>query len=128
MPACRECILPRLDLNSRVFTALPGGTVIGQFSKCTSHFFIENMDSKSRFHLRMIQTEHSGLRYAEGRINSHISNPEHNLTGLEVREERQEIETCSAEQEPSSIGRTRAEQFKTLPDPICFVNEIISMK
>ena len=29
IPACREYILLRLDLNSRVFAAVPGGTVIG---------------------------------------------------------------------------------------------------
>ena len=29
IPACRENILPRLDLNSNMFVAVPGGTVIG---------------------------------------------------------------------------------------------------
>ena len=32
------------------------------------------------------------------------------------------------EQEPSSTGGTRAEQFRTLPAPICFTKEIIPMK
>ena len=74
IPACREYILPRLDLNSRVFSAIPGGTVwLGQFSKVTSYFFMENMDLNSRFHLRMTQNEHPGLWYAEERIDSWMS-------------------------------------------------------
>ena len=56
-------------------------------------------------------------------------NPEHNLTSSDLFGERQEIEPCSVEQEPSnSTGRTCADNFRTLPDPMCFTKEVIPMK
>ena len=58
----------------------------------------------------------------------HIPNPEHNLTSSEMLEEREEIEPCSVEQEPSNTGETLAEHFRTLLDPTCFTKEIIPMK
>ena len=58
----------------------------------------------------------------------HIPNPEHNLISSELLEERQEIEPCSVEQEPSGIGGTCAEQFRTLPGPMCSTKEIIPLK
>ena len=50
------------------------------------------------------------------------------ITSSELLEERQEIDPCSLEQEPSSTRETRAGQFRTLPDPICFTKEIILME
>ena len=132
IPACREYILLLLDMNSRVFAAIPGGTVIGPVLEV---------------HIVLLRGKH-GLEIKNPSANDpnrtswvvicrgknlfvnelHIPNPEHNLASSELLEERQEIEPCPVEREPCSTGETRAEQFRTLPDPICCTKEIIPMK
>ena len=132
IPACREYILHRLDLHSRVFAAIPEGAVIGPVLEV--HIVLLHGKHGLEINIPSLNDPNrtSWVVICRGKnrfVNElHIPNPEHNLTISELPEERQEIEPCSVEQEPSSTRGTCAEQFRTLPDPMCFTKELIPMK
>ena len=107
--AWREYILLRLDLNSRVFAAIPGGTVIGPVLEV--HIVL--VHGKHGLEIKISSSNDpnrtSWVVICRGKnqfVNElPVPNPGPNLTSSEVLEERQEIEFCSVEQEPSSTGR-----------------------
>ena len=90
-PACREHILLRLDLNSKVFAAIPGGTVIGPVLELHSVLLHGKHGLEIKIPSPNDPNRTSWVVICRGNnrfVNElHIPNPEHNLTSTELLED-----------------------------------------
>ena len=118
-PACREHTLPRADSDSRIFSAIPGQTIIGPVLQVhvIQYLGINGFEIQIIISTTTVKSRGKN-RYVE---ELHFNDADHNPTSSEWLLERsvaKESEPCSAKMEQSRIEETHATQFEMPTNPV----------